>query len=216
MARWLRLALPMTRLKAALDRVVDNRGAPGVDGVTVFDFAAQGQAALAELQGDVVCGRYAAQPLRRAWLPRPDGKPPRPLGIPTVRDRVIQTAVAQTLAPLLEAEFEECSYAYRQGRSVRMAVERIASLQRQGYTWVVEADIERFFDTIPHAPLLARLDVLVDGDAELVALVRQWLTAPVRDEQAGTLTPVTGHGIPQGSPLSPALANLYLDTWTRR
>lgn len=211
MARWLRLALPMTRLKAALDRVVDNRGAPGVDGVTVFDFAAQGQAALAELQGDVVCGRYTAQPLRRAWLPRLDGKPPRPLGIPTVRDRVIQTAVAQTLAPLLEAEFEECSYAYRQGRSVRMAVERIASLQRQGYTWVVEADIERFFDTIPHAPLLARLDVLVDGDAELVALVRQWLTAPVRDEQAGTLTPVTGRGIPQGSPLSPALANLYLD-----
>lgn len=211
MARWLRLALPMTRLKAALDRVVDNRGAPGVDGVTVFDFAAQGQAALAELQGDVVCGRYTAQPLRRAWLPRLDGKPPRPLGIPTVRDRVIQTAVAQTLVPLLEAEFEECSYAYRQGRSVRMAVERIASLQRQGYTWVVEADIERFFDTIPHAPLLARLDALVDGDAELLALVRQWLTAPVRDEQAGTLTAATGRGIPQGSPLSPALANLYLD-----
>lgn len=211
MARWLRQAMAMTRLSLALDRVVENRGAPGIDGVGVFDFAARGDAALAELQGDIICERYAAMPLRRAWLPRPDGKPPRPLGIPTVRDRVAQTAVAQTLAPLLETEFEECSYAYRQGRSVRMAVERIGALQRQGFQWVVEADIERFFEQIPHAPLLARLATLTDDDAALVALVRQWLTAPVRDERTGTLTPAGDRGIPQGSPLSPALANLYLD-----
>jgi CRISPR-associated protein Cas1 len=219
MANLLRQMLAQTRLRAALDRVLANQGRPGVDGVTVEDLAARMGQELPALQGEVLTGRYRPLPLLRLWLPRP-GKPPRPIGVPCVRDRVLQTAAAQALMPLLEGEFEECSYAYRQGRSVRMAVERIGLLQRQGYQWVVEADITQFFDRIPHARLLAQLQLLC-GDAELVALVERWLATPVWDAgERGPWPGLTGAapelppnrlGVPQGSPLSPALANLYLD-----
>lgn len=210
MGQWLRQALALTRLRAALERVQANHGQAGTDGLDTNTFAARGEPALAALRAEVVAGRYQPLPLKRLWLPRPD-REPRPIGVPAVRDRVLQTAVAQTLQPLLEAEFEECSYAYRQGRSVRQAVERIGTLQRQGYQWVVEADIERFFDRIPHPRLLAELQALTQ-DAELVALVQQWLQTPVFDPARPDepLQP-TLLGVPQGSPLSPALANLYLD-----
>ncbi len=206
MAAYLRKALTYRQLSAAFERVRENRGGPGMDGITLDEFSSGVAARFQQLQAEVLGGRYRPQPLKRIWLARP-GKPPRPLGVPAVRDRVLQTAVAQVINPLLETEFEECSYAYRQGRSVRQAVERIGLLQRQGYQWVVEADIERFFDRIPHARLLTELRAVVPDD-ELVALVGQWLTAPVDDD--GTLYPVT-LGVAQGSPISPLLSNLYLD-----
>jgi len=206
MAAHLRRALSLANLRIAFDRVKANAGQPGVDGQSVEDFGVLFIANLKALQAEVLGGRYCPQPLKRVWLPRP-AKPPRPLGVPTVRDRVLQTAVAVMLTPILEAEFEDCSFAYRQGRSVRQAVERITLLQRQGYRWVVEADIERFFDTIPHDKLLAELRALVPDD-ELIVLVRSWLTAPV--QEGGRLRP-TSLGVPQGSPISPLLANLYLD-----
>ena len=206
MGTLLRKALATTQLRAAFDRVHDNNGQPGVDGVTVGDFGVQVGLELHTLQAEVLGGHYQPHPLKRLWLSRPD-KAPRPIGIPTVRDRVLQTAVAQVINPLLEAEFEECSFAYRQGRSVRMAVERIGVLQRQGFHWVVEADIERFFDRIPHRRLLDELRAVVK-DEDLIALVGQWLIAPVQD--GSRLLPVT-LGVAQGSPLSPLLANLYLD-----
>ena len=202
----LRQALTLSRLRAAYARVLENQGAPGVDGVDVETYGHALAEKFQTLRTEVLGGHYRSDPLKRAWLPRP-GKSPRPLGIPTVRDRVLQTAVAQTINPLLEAEFEECSYAYRQGRSVRMAVERIGSLQRQGYRWVVEADIERFFDCIPHDRLLAELRAIV-RDEYLVLLIQHWMKAPV--EEQGRLQPVS-LGVPQGSPLSPLLSNLYLD-----
>ena len=123
MGTLLRKALATTQLRAAFDRVYANNGQPGVDGVSVSDFGARLGFELRELQADVLGGRHQPHPLKRLWLRSPD-KPPRPIGIPTVRDRVMQSAVAQLITPLLEAEFEECSFAYRQGRSVRMAVER--------------------------------------------------------------------------------------------
>lgn len=206
MGALLRQALTLTRLHEAFARVSANHGQAGVDGVEIESFAAELASRLAGLRADVLGQRYQPAPLKRIWLPRP-GKAPRPLGVPTVRDRVLQTAVAQTITPLLEAEFEECSYAYRQGRSVRMAVERIGVLQRQGYAWVVEADIERFFDCIPHPRLLAELRAVVP-DEELVALVGLWLTAPVQD---GATLAQSSLGVPQGAPISPLLANLYLD-----
>lgn len=206
MGTLLRQAMTLTRLRAAYDRVAQNNGQAGVDGISVDDFAAGLAQRLGYLQSLVLGGNYQPDALLRLWLPRP-GKAPRPLGIPTVRDRVLHTALAQTLTPLLEAEFEDCSFAYRQGRSVRMAVERINLLQRQGYRWVVEADIEHFFDGIPHARLLAALRSLV-ADDELIALVGRILRAPVQD---GTLHSEVSQGVAQGSPLSPLLANLYLD-----
>ena len=206
MGTLLRKALATTELRAAFGRVHENNGQPGVDGVSVSDFGVQVGLELRVLQANVLGGHYQPHPLKRLWLPRPD-KAARPIGIPTVRDRVLQTAVAHVINPLLEAEFEECSFAYRQGRSVRMAVERIGVLQRQGFHWVVEADIERFFDRIPHQRLLDELRAVVK-DEDLIALVGQWLVAPVQD--GGRLLPVT-LGVAQGSPLSPLLANLYLD-----
>ena len=202
----LRQALMLSRLREAYTSVRDNNGMPGVDGVGVDVFGQELDAHLRILSTEVAGGRYQPAPIKRVWLPRP-GKSSRPLGVPTVRDRVLQKALAQVITPLLEEEFEECSYAYRRGRSVRMAVERIGLLQRQGFRWVVEADIENFFDCIPHARLLDELNAVVH-DAELVALVAQWLTAPVQD--GNRLLPVT-LGVVQGSPISPLLANLYLD-----
>lgn len=206
MGALLRQSLTLARLRAAYDRVLENHGRPGVDGVDVESYGQGLTEKLLALRIEVLGGHYRPSPLKRLWLPRP-GKAPRPLAIPTVRDRVLQTAVAQTLTPLLEAEFEECSYAYRQGRSVRMAVERISALQRQGYRWVVEADIERFFDCIPHDRLLAELRDIA-RDEYLLLLIQHWLKAPVQDR--GRLYPVA-IGVPQGSPISPLLANLYLD-----
>lgn len=206
MATLLRQALALTRLRTAFERVQQNNGQPGVDGVTVDQYGVRLEQKLVHLQAAVLGGRYQPDPLARVWLPRP-GKTPRPLGIPSVRDRVLQTALAQTITPLLEAEFEDCSYAYRQGRSVRMAVERIGLLQRQGYRWVVEADIEHFFDCIPHARLLTELRAVVPDD-DLVALVGQCLRAPVQDGDRCLAAMI---GVPQGSPISPLLANLYLD-----
>lgn len=197
----------MQQLRAAFARVHDNAGQAGVDGVEVDDFGVRIEANLRELQSGVLGGRYVPQPLKRVWLPRP-GKAPRPLGVPTVRDRVLQTAVAMVLAPVLEEEFEDCSFAYRQGRSVRQAVERIGLLQRQGYEWVVEADIERFFDLIPHDRLIAELRRTVPDEA-LASLVAAWLAAPAQEGEVPG--PPTTIGIPQGSPISPLLANLYLD-----
>lgn len=206
MAALLRQALTLPRLRAAYARVRDNNGQPGVDGIDVDTYGHGIEADYLALRLEVLGGRYRPLPMKRLWLPRP-GRTPRPLAVPTVRDRVLQTAVALTLTPLLEAEFEECSYAYRQGRSVRMAVERIGLLQRQGYRWVVEADIEKFFDCIPHERLLTELRAIARDD-ELIELVRHWLTAPV--SEGDHLQPTT-LGVPQGSPLSPLLANLYLD-----
>lgn len=206
MATLLRNALTLSQLRAAFARVEENNGQPGVDGVAIARFGARLGDELQALRLEVLGGRYRPLPLKRLWLPRP-GRTPRPLAVPAVRDRVLQTAVAQVLTPLCEAEFEECSFAYRQGRSVRMAVERIGLLQRQGYRWVVEADIEQFFDRIPHDRLLRELKRLARDD-ELIELVRLWLTAPVREGENLTSTTL---GVAQGSPLSPLLANLYLD-----
>lgn len=206
MGALLRQALTLTRLRSAYARVLENHGQPGVDGVDVESFGNKLDENLRGLRSEVSGNRYHPLPLKRLWLPRAGGTA-RPIAIPAVRDRVLQTAVAQTITPLLEAEFEDCSFAYRRGRSVRMAVERIGLLQRQGYRWVVEADIEKFFDRIPHNRLLSELRTVVRDDA-LVSLVQLWLTAPIEDD--GQLSSVS-LGVPQGSPISPLLSNLYLD-----
>lgn len=203
----MRQALTRTALLAAWEKVADNGGMPGTDGETINELKPDIHRVLVRLAKEVVAGHYQPEPLKRVWIPRP-GRTPRALAVPSVRDRILQTSVAQTITPRVEAELEDCSFAYRQGRGVRQAVERIEYYQRQGYRWVVDADIENFFDNIPHAALLTRLEQIVPEEA-LIELLAQWLTAEIEDR--GTRTR-PAKGTPQGSPISPLLANLYLDT----
>lgn len=183
----------------AWERVRANNGAAGGDGVSCDRFAVRAENSISRLSHALRHGLYRPAPVRRVEIPKRSGGT-RPLDIPSIVDRVAQGAVAATIGPVVDAELEDSSYAYRPGRSVAQAIQKIASLRRQGFQWVVDGDIVRYFERIPHDRLLSILDRHL-SDERLVDLVGIWL------EQH---SPV-GVGIPQGSPLSPLLANLYLD-----
>lgn len=189
----------LSTLEAAWHKVKDNAGAAGGDGETVDDVAAVVASRLVALQRALRRGKYRPGPVRRILIPKRSGGT-RPLVIPTVTDRIAQTAVALVLTPLLDPEMEDASFGYRPGRSVQQAVARVSALRDAGYTWVIDADIERYFETVPHDRLLPLIDRAVP-DPLLRDLIALWL------EHGGT----DGRGLPQGSPLSPLLANLYLD-----
>lgn len=193
-------------LLEAWERVEENAGSPGVDGVTVELYEMELEEHLMSLQRDLRVGHYRPLSLLRVYLDKPNGGR-RPLSIPTVRDRVAQSAAALILTPILEAEFETMSFGYRPRRSVAQAISRVRQHREQGYTWVVDADIDGFFDAVDHPLLLARLRRSV-ADPDLLSLVEQWLKAEIRDGDQ-VITPVMG--LPQGGPISPLLANLYLD-----
>lgn len=200
-------------LRRALARVKENHGCAGADGITIADFEACAQAQLAILADEVTTGRYYAWPLRKVEVEKKPGSTERRrLLIPAVRDRVLQTAVAAYLEPFLEKEFEDCSFAYRRGRSVRMAVERVYLLYREGYHWLLDADIDDFFDTVESEVVLARLGPLIPDELAL-RLVRLWLDYSIWD---GIHLERPGVGLPQGSVVSPMLANLCLDRLDER
>lgn len=192
-------ATRLQRLEEGWQRVRLNAGAAGGDGVTIERFGEAPAVRLITLQRALQDGSYAPGPLRRLEIAKPDGGV-RPLAIPCVVDRVAQTAVALTLTPVLDPTFSEDSFGYRPGRSVQQAVHRVAACRDAGFRWVVDADIAQYFERVPHAPLLDRLTAAL-GDGPLTELIALWLE---------TGAP-TGVGLPQGAPLSPLLANLYLD-----
>lgn len=193
-------------LYAAFNRVHENGGCRGSDGVSLVDFRENLEFELDHLQDRLLRRRYHPLPLLQFQVPKSQTRL-RTLSVPTVRDRVVQTAVYQLTREIFEAEFEDCSYAFREGRSVKDAVHRIDELRRQGFRWIVDADIEGFFDNIDHEKLTARLRRL-PLDSYLLSLFERWVRAEIYD---GTRIIPLERGIPQGSVVSPMLANLFLD-----
>jgi group II intron reverse transcriptase/maturase len=190
-------------------------GAPGVDAERFDDIETYGlERWLGELTEELSKKTYRPQAVKRVWIPKPDGSQ-RPLGVPTVRDRVVQTAVVLVLEPIFEADFQPEQHAYRPGRSALDAVKEVHSLLNRGYTEVVDADLKGYFDEIPHAELMKSVARRV-SDGALLHLIKMWLQAPVEEiDDRGRRHRTSpgkdrGRGCPQGAPISPLLANLYM------
>ena len=198
---------PLLALEAAFRKVEANRGAPGVDHVTIEMFAANLDVNLRRLAEDLRDGSYRPQLIRRTWIPKPGSRENRPLGIPTVRDRVVQAALRAVLEPIFERDFAEHSYGFRPERGAKDALRRVDELLKTGYTFVVDADLKSYFDTIPHAPLMAMVSAKV-SDGRILSLVEAFLEQGVLDGQ-DVIEPE--RGTPQGAVLSPLLSNIYLD-----
>lgn len=184
-----------------------NGGAAGVDHVTVAMYERDLDRHLAHLTTQLRDGTYRPQAIRRTWIDKPGSREQRPLGIPTVRDRVVQTAVRLVLEPIFERDFAAQSYGFRPGRGCKDALRRVDSLLTAGYTWVVDADLRHYFDTIPQAALIQRVRGKV-ADGRMLALLEAFLTQAVMD---GLSTWTPDEGTPQGAVISPLLANIYLD-----
>jgi RNA-directed DNA polymerase len=203
----------LENLRAAFMKVKANAGAAGVDRQTIEMFESHLEANLEKLSQELGDGNYRPQPVRRKWIPKP-GKPgeKRPLGIPTVRDRVAQAAVRNVIEPIYEKDFAAHSYGFRPGKGCKQALRRVSELLEQGYTWVVDADLKSYFDTIPHQELMERVRQKV-SDGRVLGLIQAYLQQPIMDELE-QWTPEGG--TPQGAVLSPLLSNIYLDPLDHR
>lgn len=193
-------------IERAVTKVKSNKGAPGIDNMTVEEletyFRNHGQ----ELMQDIQERKYQPKPVRRTYLPKPDGTK-RPLGIPTVIDRVVQQATAQQLSQIYEKQFSENSYGFRPNRSAHQAINQVVNYLNEGYEWVIDMDIEKYFDTVNHDKLISTLRERVN-DRDTLHLIRLFLKAGVMKDG---LTTANEKGVPQGSPISPILSNIYLD-----
>lgn len=206
-------------LKHAYDRCRSNNGKPGVDGVNFEQIESEGLEEWLRRLGDVLRDKtYEASPVRRVMIPKANGGE-RPLGIPIIWDRVAQTAAKLILEPIFEADFEDCAYGYRPKRSGQDAVKTVHEALCQGYTDVVDADLSKFFDTIPHGDLMKSVERRI-SDVHMLRLIRKWLKAPVEEKDEKGRPRRTGgkrgtRGTPQGGVISPLLANIYMHRYLR-
>jgi RNA-directed DNA polymerase len=203
----------------AYDLARANKGAPGVDGVTFAMIEAAGREEwLAAIRKDLVAKTYRPEPVRRVTIPKPGGGE-RPLGIPTIRDRVVQTAAKLVLEPIFEADLDPAAFGYRPKRSGTDAIKEVHALLCRGYTEVVDADLSRYFDLIPHRDLMRSVARRI-VDRRVLRLIKLWLKVPVEERDGDGTRRMTGGkgsrcGTPQGGVVSPLLANLYMNRFLK-
>ena len=195
-------------LELAWAKVRSNAGGSGVDRVTIARFAQDCPRGLLDLKEQLRTASYQPLPVKRVWIPKPGTNQERPLGIPAVRDRVVQTALRMVIEPIFEHRFAEHSYGFRPGRGCKDALRRVQTLLDEGYTWVVDADLKGYFDTIPKDRLMGRVAERI-ADSRVLGLIRSYLDQEVMEEL--TRHAPTERGTPQGAVISPLLANIYLD-----
>ncbi len=198
-------ALP--NLRAGFARVKANRGAAGVDHQTIEMFECHLGENLEKLSRSLKEGSYRPQAIRREWIPKPGGDEKRPLGIPTVRDRVVQAALLNVLEPIFERDFAEQSYGFRPNLGCKDALRRVEEMLKRGYTWAVDADLKSYFDTIPHVLLIERVEERV-SDGAVIAMLEGYLKQDVMEAMKRW---APEGGTPQGAIISPMLSNIYLD-----
>jgi RNA-directed DNA polymerase len=203
--------LEMNRLRDAWKKVKSNKGAGGVDGESIEDFEANLEQNLLEIIRLVKENRYEPQPVRRVYIPKADGGQ-RPLGIPTIRDRVVQQALKDILEPIFEEIFLPCSHGYRPGMNAHQAIRKAEAYLERGYHWVVDADIKGFFDHVDHQILMDLVREKI-ADGRVLDLVEDFLKSGVMMD--GSFEETT-EGTPQGGVISPLLANIYLNHFDRR
>jgi RNA-directed DNA polymerase len=192
-------------LEIAWTKVKANKGAAGVDKTTVSMFESQQMKYLKELEQELKSGTYIPQSIKRVYIPKGQGKM-RPLGIPSVKDRIAQQAVKMVLEPIFEKEFLEMSYGFRPKRGAQMAIEEVTNLIKEGYKWVVDIDIQSYFDSIPHDKLMTKVKRRV-SDGNIIDLLKLWLKQEIMDECKSW---IPSCGSPQGAVISPLLSNIYL------
>lgn len=197
-------------LEIAINKVKSNKGAPGTDRMTVYKIDEYFMDHREEIVKSIMEMKYKPQPVRRVYIPKPNGKK-RPLGIPIVVDRVIQQAIGQVLNEIYEPIFSENSYGFRVNKSAHDAINNVLEYLNEGYEWVIDLDIEKYFDTVNHDKLISILREQVNDKATL-HLIRSFLKAGVMEEEVMSATTV---GVPQGGPLSPILSNIYLDKFDK-
>jgi RNA-directed DNA polymerase len=195
-------------LQSALEQVLYNGGSAGVDGRSAAAVGRQSEEEIAILHRQLRAENYKPTPVKRVWIPKQGSPEKRPLGVPTVRDRIVQTALRNVIEPIFERDFAPQSYGFRPGRGCKDALRRVEQLLKEEKVWVVDADIKGYFDTIPHGPLMKRVGAKI-ADGRVLRLIEAYLKAGVM-ESVKSWQP-TERGTPQGAVISPLLANIYLD-----